>query len=74
MRQRIRRRHRHHHNDLALEAVARWSKTVLRGWVRYYGRFYPSALREALRTVDRFLARWAQHKHKGLRGRCGREW
>ena len=41
---------------------------VLLGWVRYYGRFYPSALHRALRTVDRFLVRWAQRKYKRLRG------
>lgn len=74
MRQRIRRWRLHHHNHLALEDVARWAEPALRGWVRYYGRFYPSALREALRTLDRFLVRWAQRKYKRLRGRCGPAW
>lgn len=74
MRQRIRRWRLHHHNHLALEEVAHWAEPVLRGWVRYYGRFYPSALREALRTLDGFLVRWAQRKYKRLRGRCGPAW
>lgn len=74
MRQRIRRWRLHHRSDLALEEVARWVEPILRGWVRYYGRFYPSALREALRTLDRFLVRWAQRKYKRLRGRCGPAW
>ncbi|MFC0696001.1 group II intron maturase-specific domain-containing protein [Paraburkholderia humisilvae] len=39
---------------------------VLPGWVRYYGRFQPSALRGALRGLDSFVVRWAQHKYKKL--------
>jgi RNA-directed DNA polymerase len=67
MRRRMRRWKLHHRNDLALTDVVKWVRPVLHGWVRYYGRFRPSALREALRTLDHFLVRWAQRKYKGLR-------
>ena len=39
----------------------------IRGWINYYGRFYPSALSPTLRHIDVFLARWADRKFKSLR-------
>ena len=39
----------------------------IRGWINYYGRFYPSALYPTLRRIDVFLARWADRKFKSLR-------
>jgi group II intron reverse transcriptase/maturase len=74
LRHRIRRWKLHLRNDLALAQLAQWTRPVLLGWVRYYGRFYPSALHRALRTVDRFLVRWAQRKYKRLRGHEMRAW
>jgi RNA-directed DNA polymerase len=74
MRQQMRRWQLHHRNDLALTDVARRVRPVLRGWVRYYGRYRPSALREALRTLDHFLVRWAQRKYKRLRTHTMRAW
>lgn len=74
MRQRIRRWRLHQPNDLALEEIARWTRPMLHGWVNYYGRFYASALRRALRTLDGFLVRWAQRKYKRLRARNTLAW
>jgi group II intron reverse transcriptase/maturase len=74
MRQRIRRWRLHHRNDLALEEIARWVQPVLAGWVRYYGRFHPTALRRALRTLDDFLVRWAERKYQRLRNRPMQVW
>ena len=74
MRHGIRRWKLHLRNDLALEDLAQWTRPVLLGWVRYYGRFYPSALHRALRTLNRFLVRWAQRKYKRLRGHEMRAW
>ena len=74
MRLRMRRWKLHRHNDLALAEIAQWARPVLLGWVRYYGRFRPSALRDALRTLDNFLVRWARRKYKKLRHHCLRAW
>jgi RNA-directed DNA polymerase len=74
MRQRIRRWRLHHRNDLELDDLARWTQPIVRGWVRYYGRFHASALRRALRTLDEFLVRWAQRKYKRLRAYKRRAW
>jgi hypothetical protein len=74
MRQRMRRWKLHHRNDLSLDDLARWVRPVFRGWVRYYGRFYPSALHRALRKLNHFLVRWAQRKYQRLRGHRMRAW
>ena len=74
MRNRIRRWKLHHRNDLPLDDLVRWVRPVVRGWVRYYGRFLPSALHRALRTLDRFLVRWAQRKYRRLKGHRMRAW
>jgi group II intron reverse transcriptase/maturase len=74
MRHRIRHWRLHHRSDLALDDIAKWVQPVLAGWVRYYGRFHPSALRRALSTLDDFLVRWAKRKYLRLRGHHGRAW
>ena len=74
MRQRMRRWRLHRRNDLALEAIAQWTRPVLLGWIRYYGYFRPSALRHALRTLDHFIVRWARRKYKRFKGCTMRVW
>ena len=64
MRLSVRRWRLHRRNDLGLAEIAAWVRPVLMGWVRYYGRFYPSKLREELRTIDAFIVRWAKRKYK----------
>jgi hypothetical protein len=74
MRQKMRRWKLHHRSDLALEEIAKWTRPMLLGWVRYYGHFRPSALRVALRTLDQYLVRWARRKYKKLRTHTKRVW
>ena len=49
-------------------------RPTLAGWVRYYGRFYPSKLREELRTIDAFIVRWVSRKYKRFRGHTLAAW
>jgi group II intron reverse transcriptase/maturase len=74
VRQRMRRWRLHRRNDLALETIAQWTRPVLLGWIQYYGRFQPSALRRALRTLDHFIVRWACRKYKRFKGRTMHVW
>lgn len=74
MRLRMRRWRLHSRNDLELVEVAHWTRPILLGWVRYYGRFRPSALQGALRTLDSFIVRWAQRKYKKLRTHKMQAW
>ena len=57
----------HQRSDKTLDDLARMFNAHIRGWINYYGRFYPSALYPTLRRIDLFLARWADRKFKSLR-------
>lgn len=57
----------HQRSDKTLDDLARMFNAHIRGWINYYGRFYPSALYPTLRRIDVFLARWADRKFKSLR-------
>ena len=54
-------------SDKAIEDLSRMFNPIIRGWIRYYGRFYPSALYPTMRQLDRDLALWAKRKYKKLR-------
>jgi len=57
----------HRHTNLTLEDLARWLNPIVAGWMRYYGRYYRSALYPLLRRVNIYLRRWAGKKYKRLR-------
>lgn len=59
-----------------LADIAEQCNPVLRGWWNYYGAFYRTAMRKLFSYVDQKLQRWAERKHKTLRGRKRRsgEW
>jgi RNA-directed DNA polymerase len=74
MRCRVRRWRLHRRNDLELADIAKQVRPVLTGWVRYYGRFYPSKLQEELRTIDAYIVRWATRKYKRFQGHTLATW
>ncbi|MEY9703589.1 hypothetical protein ABIF50_006100 [Bradyrhizobium diazoefficiens] len=74
MRHTVRRWRLHRRSDLELVEIAKWVRPVLTGWVRYYGRFYPSKLQEELRTIDAYIVRWATRKYKRFRGHTLAVW
>jgi RNA-directed DNA polymerase len=47
--------------------LAEWMNPVIRGWIGYYGRYYPSELDGLLRRINTYLVRWARRKFKRLR-------
>jgi RNA-directed DNA polymerase len=59
-------------SDKAIEDLSRMFNPIVRGWIRYYGRYYPSALYPTMRQLDRDLALWAKRKYKKLRGHLRR--
>jgi len=74
MRCRVRRWRLHRRNDLELADIAKQVRPVVTGWVRYYGRFYPSKLQEELRTIDVYIVRWATRKYKRFQGHTMATW
>lgn len=63
----IRSWHLHLRSDKAIEDLSRMFNPIIRGWLRYYGEFYRSALYPSMRQLDRSLAHWAERKYKKLR-------
>ena len=59
-------------SGVTLADLARFCNPIVRGWINYYGRFYPSALIRSLRHINDYLVGWAMGKYKRLRGRAGR--
>jgi RNA-directed DNA polymerase len=68
MRQTTRRRNFRNRSDLSLEDIAHYHNPVLRGWLEYYGRYYPSAMDPVLRHFNQTLIAWAMRKYRRLKG------
>jgi RNA-directed DNA polymerase len=54
-------------SDKSLRDLAYMFNPIVRGWVNYYGRYYPSMLYPTLRNLNRYLVRWARNKYRRLR-------
>ena len=67
MRQEMRRWRLPLRSDKAIDDLARMWNPVIRGWIQYYGRFYPSALYPVFAHLNDLLVRWAMRKYKRLR-------
>lgn len=50
--------------SLHLKDIADKINPVIRGWINYYGKFYPSIVRVHFRYVDLRLASWVRAKFK----------
>ena len=68
MRQTTRKLNYRNRTNLSLADIARLHNPILRGWLGYYGRFYPSAMYPVLRHFNRTLVAWAMKKFRRLKG------
>jgi len=59
----------HHRTRSSEHDLARLVNPVVRGWMRYYGAFYRSALYPLLERINAYLMRWSRNKYKRLQGR-----
>lgn len=53
--------------EVDIEELSRRYNPKLRGWLEYYGRFRPSAMREIFVMVQLILVKWAKNKFKRLK-------
>ena len=63
----IRRWALHHHSDKSLQNLAETYNPYIQGWINYYGNFYRTHLRPALKRIELYVIRWARRKFKRLR-------
>ena len=54
-------------SDLSLGVIAYRLNPVIRGWIGYYGRYQPSAMRPVWRHLNMTLVAWARRKYKRLK-------
>lgn len=59
----------HRQVSKSIDELAQMINPILRGWINYYGRYYPSELAETFSCLNRRLAKWASRKFKNMRGR-----
>jgi len=64
----------HQMSDKELDDLSRRFNPKIRGWIAYYGRYYPTALHRAMLPLNRRLVRWAQQKYKRFRAHQSRTW
>lgn len=55
-------------SDLSLDDLARWLNPTIRGWINYFGEFYPGILKRFLWRLDHRIVRWARKKYRRIRG------
>ncbi|MQB02430.1 MAG: group II intron reverse transcriptase/maturase, partial [Actinobacteria bacterium] len=59
----------HRRTELSLAELTRMINPIIRGWMRCYGAFYPSALSTLLARINTYLMRWIRKKYKRLQAR-----
>ncbi len=68
MRHTTRRLNYRNRTELSLRDISRLHNAVVRGWVAYYGRFYPSALYPVFKHMNKTLVAGAMRKYRRLKG------
>ena len=51
-----------------INMIAEILNPLLRGWINYFGKFNPSAMKYTLQCIERRLVKWAMCKYKNF---CG---
>ena len=66
----------HQRTHQSFADLARRINPIVRGWMNYYGAFYPSALSPFLQRINAYLMRWVRKKYRRLKGRrkAQQEW
>lgn len=72
--QKIREWRLHLRSGESLSDLAEAVNSTVRGWINYYGRYFPSRLHSVLRRLDQYLVRWARRKYKRLKRHPKRAW
>lgn len=52
-----------------ISIIAEILNPMIRGWINYFGKFNPSAMKLTLQCIERRIIKWAMCKYKRFRGR-----
>jgi RNA-directed DNA polymerase len=63
----VRRWRLHRQTSATSLELAKQINPIVRGWMQYYGAFYPSALCRLLQRINTYLMRWLRNKYQRLR-------
>lgn len=55
-----------------IDIIAEMLNPMIRGWMNFFGKFNPSAMKGTLQCIERRLVKWAMCKYKNFRGRWRR--
>jgi group II intron reverse transcriptase/maturase len=67
MREKIKQYKWHLRSDLKLEDIALVFNPIIKGWINYYGKYYPSAMNIIGAYFNSILVKWAMRKYKKFR-------
>ena len=59
----------HKKTGCKIDIIAEMLNPMIRGWMNYFGKFNPSAMKYTLQCIERRLVKWAMCKYKSFRGR-----
>lgn len=59
----------HKRTGCKLDIIAEILNPLVRGWMNYFGKFNPSAMKDTLQCIERRIVKWAMCKYKNFRGR-----
>lgn len=74
MNERIRELNINRSTQSTMSELAERINPMVRGWIEYYGAFYPEPLKRFLIRIDLRLGHWARNKYKKLRGHKRLSW
>jgi len=64
MRAKVRQSNIRNSTNLELKDISNWFNPILRGWIQYYGKYYPSELYSVFRHFNMTLVAWVRRKYK----------
>lgn len=56
-------------SEKSIEDLANMFNPIARGWIKYYSKYYKSALFPIAEQINRHLTKWVMRKYKTFRGR-----
>ena len=59
----------HKRTGCKIDIIAEILNPLIRGWMNYFGRFNPSAMKGTLQCIERRIVKWAMSKYKSFRGK-----